>query len=331
MLKSTKNGSAKNLKSKGRAVMNPVEAILAKYPLMILDGAFATELEGRGFAINDELWSANALLKAPELVKEVHRSYLEAGADAVSSASYQATIEGFRKRGLTEEEAKELIRLSVRLVRETVEDFWQALPEATRTSRPKPLAVASVGPYGAYLADGSEYKGHYGIGEMELRRFHSDRLGLLLEEKPDLLACETLPCLIEAQALVHELENFPQAYAWVSFSCRNSELISDGTPIAECASWLDKVPQVVAIGLNCTAPQYVVGLIKEIRKHTSKPVVVYPNSGETYDATTKTWRGSPVSYADYAQQWYKDGAKLIGGCCRTTPKDIAAVAAWTRK
>lgn len=306
--------------------MDTIARNLAKYPLLVLDGAFGTELARRGFDTNDELWSAKALFEKPELVEAVHRDYYEAGADISTSASYQATVEGFEKKGFTREQAKELIVRSVRLVQRARDAFWQQ--KEKRIGRPQPLAAASVGPYGAYLADGSEYRGDYGASRAELADFHAERLAILVSAGPDILACETLPLLDEARAILDDLRRYPDAGAWISFSCKDAEHTCGGDAIADCARLLDKESQVAAIGVNCTAPQYVADLIRNIRAHTAKPVVVYPNTGETYDAVTKTWHGSPTPYRDFVRQWYKAGARLIGGCCRTTPDDIRGIAAF---
>lgn len=306
--------------------MDTIARDLAKYPLLVLDGAFGTELARRGFDTNDELWSAKALFEKPELVEAVHRDYYEAGADISTSASYQATVEGFEKKGFTREQAKELIVRSVRLVQRARDAFWQQ--KEKRIGRPQPLAAASVGPYGAYLADGSEYRGDYGASRAELADFHAERLAILVSAGPDILACETLPLLDEARAILDDLRRYPDAGAWISFSCKDAEHTCGGDAIADCARLLDKESQVAAIGVNCTAPQYVADLIRNIRAHTAKPVVVYPNTGETYDAITKTWHGSPTPYYDFVRQWYEAGARLIGGCCRTTPDDIRGIAAF---
>ena len=307
-------------------IMDTIARDLAKYPLLVLDGAFGTELARRGFDTNDELWSAKALFEKPELVEAVHRDYYEAGADISTSASYQATVEGFEKKGFTREQAKELIVRSVRLVQRARDAFWQQ--KEKRIGRPQPLAAASVGPYGAYLADGSEYRGDYGASRAELADFHAERLAILVSAGPDILACETLPLLDEARAILDDLRRYPDADAWISFSCKDAEHTCGGDAIADCARLLDKESQVAAIGVNCTAPQYVADLIRNIRAHTAKPVVVYPNTGETYDAVTKTWYGSPTPYHDFVRQWYEAGARLIGGCCRTTPDDIRGIAAF---
>lgn len=308
--------------------MNTIEKYLEKYPLIVLDGAFGTELARRGFDTNDELWSAKALFEKPELVQAVHRDYYEAGADVSTSASYQVTVEGFEKKGFSREQAKELIVRSVRLVQQARDEFWAQ--QAKRQGRPQPLAAASVGPYGAYLADGSEYRGDYKASRAELADFHAERLDILVGAEPDILACETLPLLEEALAILDDLHRYPDAGAWISFSCKDAEHTCGGDKIADCARLLDRESQVAAIGVNCTAPQYVADLVKNIREHTAKPVVVYPNTGETYDAVTKTWHGSPTPYHDFVRQWYEAGARLIGGCCRTTPDDIRGIAALRR-
>ena len=320
--------------------MNAIEKMLKKYPLIVLDGAFGTEIARRGFDTSDELWAAKALFAQPELVKAVHRDYFEAGADVSTSASYQATVEGFEAKGFTRSQSAELIRLSVRLVQEAREEFWAnrqryggpasgsryAGGGPTAGNRPYPLAAASVGPYGAYLADGSEYTGGYSAGRHELADFHAERLALLLDAKPDILACETLPLFREAEAILDDLKKYPEAQAWISFTCNDTRFTCGGDKVADCARFLDRESQVAAIGVNCTAPEFVADLIREIRVHTEKPVVVYPNLGETYDATDKNWKGEPQPFSAYVKTWYEAGARLIGGCCRTTPENIRGIA-----
>ncbi|REE86433.1 homocysteine S-methyltransferase [Paenibacillus taihuensis] len=313
--------------------MNPIETMLQQHRMLILDGAMATELESQGCDLNDRLWSAKVLMENPDLIGRVHRDYFEAGADVAITASYQATVQGFRDRGLSEAEANALIIRSVRIAVEARDAFWtEVLPE-NRARRPKPLVAASVGPYGAFLADGSEYRGDYALTESELMDFHRERMRTLVEAGADLLACETIPCLLEAQALVKLLEaEFPGVYAWISFSAKDGQRISSGETIAECAQRLNAYEQVAAVGVNCTPPQYIGSLVSEIRANTAKPVLVYPNSGEIYDPSDKTWHSSGMteSYGCSAKGWHEAGASLIGGCCRTTPADIRAIAAWAR-
>ena len=310
--------------------MNPIKKILAEHGVMILDGAFSTELERRGCDLNDPLWSAKILMENPELIGLVHRDYYEAGADCATTASYQATVEGFMRRGLTEEKALGLIKLSVEIARRVRDEFWSTVEN--KSSRPYPLVAASVGPYGAFLADGSEYRGDYALNEDELTTFHRAKMATLLEAKPDVLACETIPCLKESLAIARLLQSYSGVYGWISFSARDGLHINSGELIADCARALDGFDQVTAIGINCTAPEYVSSLIEEIRKGTRKPILVYPNSGEQYDPATKTWHGTTLegSYGNNARLWNQKGAAIIGGCCRTSLKDIREIAAWAR-
>jgi len=310
--------------------MDPISNILASYPAVILDGALATELERRGCDLKDKLWSAKALLETPELIRQVHLDYFMAGADCAITASYQATVEGLSRRGLNEKEAIELIQSSVRLAVEARDEFWK--DEARCVGRPRPFVAASVGPYGAYLADGSEYRGDYGLTETQLMDFHRLRMKALIETDADMLACETIPCLVEAQALTRLLKEFPNTSAWISFSCRDDTHVCHGEKFEDCVRLVSQSPQVVAVGVNCTSPKFVSSLIREAKKATDKPILVYPNSGETYDASLHDWDGRPVcdSFADQAKEWVQVGARGIGGCCRTTPDDIRAIADWAR-
>lgn len=244
-----------------------------------------------------------------------------------TSASYQATVDGFEKKGFSKEEAASLIQSSIALVQDARDEYLSSHEEE---NRPAPLTAASVGPYGAYLADGSEYRGDYGKTREELADFHRERIHILAEAGPDVFACETIPCLVEALAETDVLSEIPGAEAWISFSCKDGLHTCGGDLISDCAKALKDIKEVAAIGINCTAPQYVESLIKEIVKVTDKPVVVYPNSGEDYDAGSKSWEGSAAKYEDYVKIWYEAGARLIGGCCRTGPEDIRKVAAFRK-
>ena len=306
-------------------MQNPLLPFIQQNGAFILDGGLATELEAWGCNLGDALWSARLLRDDPHIIRRVHLAYYQAGADCAITASYQATIPGFMAQGMTEAEAVRLLNLAVQLAVQARDEFWAEA--ANRVGRIRPLVAASVGPYGAYLADGSEYRGDYDLDEAGLRAWHAPRWQLLAAAGADLLACETLPSLAEAKALATLLTQSPDRLAWFSFSCRDGQHISDGTPIAECAAYLDQFPQAAAIGVNCTAPRFIPDLIREIFQVTQKPIIVYPNSGETYDVERKHWFGEsvPAEFGTFSREWRKLGASGLGGCCRTRPAHIRQI------
>jgi homocysteine S-methyltransferase len=305
--------------------MNPIQPFLERQGVVVLDGGLATELEKRGCDLDDELWSARLLRDNPDLIRQVHADYYWAGADCCTSASYQATIPGLMRKGLGEAEAISLLHLSVQLTIKARDDYWRVLPG--RGQRLRPLVAASIGPYGAYLANGAEYTGAYDLDEESLLDFHRQRWHILAASNADILACETIPSFAEARALSRLLRETPENFAWFSFSCRDGRHISDGTLLVECAAYLAGFKQVAAIGVNCTLPRYIPGLIQEITRVTDMPVIVYPNSGEQYDPATKRWLGEsvPAEFGTFSREWRKLGAALIGGCCRTGPAHIRQI------
>jgi homocysteine S-methyltransferase len=304
---------------------NPILPFVQKNGAFVLDGGLATELEARGCDLGDGLWSARLLRDDPDLIKQVHLAYYQAGADCAITASYQATIPGFMAQGMGEFEAVRLLWLSVNLAVQARDEFWA--DAANHVGRKRPLVAASVGPYGAYLADGSEYRGDYDLDEDGLVAWHRRRWQILAQTKADLLACETIPSFAEARAQVRLLAETPERMAWFSFSCRDESRISDGTPIAECAAYLDQFEQVAGIGVNCTPPRFLPGLIRAVFAATQKPVIVYPNSGETYDVARKHWHGEsePAEFGTMSREWRKLGASGVGGCCRTGPAHIRQI------
>jgi homocysteine S-methyltransferase len=299
---------------------NLFEPFTADKGIVILDGAMATELEARGANLNHALWSAKLLKEDPQLIQQVHYDYLIAGADIITTASYQASFAGFEKNGYTKEQAIELMQLSVTLAINARNDIMKTLPQKIQ-----PLIAASVGPYGASLADGSEYRGNYGISAKALKTFHRERIKVLIDAGADFLACETIPCIDEAMALVELLAEFPGVYAWISFSCKDETHISNGEKFAEAIKLVSQSPQIIAAGVNCTAPQYILSLVTIAAQQTHQSIVVYPNKGETWDAAIKCWlpdAAHHTHFIDDAKQWLNAGATIIGGCCRTTPEDI---------
>lgn len=301
---------------------NPLQPFLDRSGFVLLDGGLATELENRGHNLNDPLWSARLLHDAPGEIYQVHLDYLEAGSDCIITASYQASIAGFRKKGFTDSEAEALLNLSVELAIDARDEFWSI--HAADTDRVRPIVAASIGPYGAAKADGSEYTGEYDLDEEGLFRFHHRRFHLLAATRAELLACETIPSYEESKALAQLLKLVPDRFAWFSFTCKDRKHISDGTPLALCIRELEPIPQIAAVGINCTSPSFIPALIQEVRSVSSKPILVYPNSGEDYDSSTRTWTGESDShdFAEASHRWRSEGASIVGGCCRTGPGHI---------
>lgn len=276
--------------------------------------------------MNNRLWSASVLVNEPGAIRDVHLSYLESGADCITAATYQASFPGFIEAGFSKAQARNLILKAIDIAYEAREEYLDR--NATEGTDRRPLIAASIGPYGAYLADGSEYRGGYSVTRGDLRTFHESRWEILSKSRSDIFAIETIPSIEEADVLLDLLKETPETFAWFSFCCVDGEHISDGTHIRECAALLDDCDQVVAAGMNCTAPRYISSLVKELRatlRHTE--IIVYPNSGETYDATTKTWTGivNPHDCGLAAREWHRMGARLLGGCCRTGPEHIRAI------
>jgi homocysteine S-methyltransferase len=288
--------------------------------LRVVDGGLATELERAGADLSGGLWSARLLLEEPALIREVHRAYYAAGADIAITASYQASYSGFATIGLDKAATDRLLYRSVELAAEARRMV------SAEGARPRWVA-ASVGPYGATLHDGSEYRGDYDLTPAELFEFHAERLAVLAGAGADVLACETIPSLEEAEALLQALRRVPEARAWMSFTSRDDRHTAHGEPLVDCARALDPEPQIVALGVNCVRPDLTAALIRELRKGSGKPIVVYPNSGEVWDGVAQRWCGaaSATPLGTLVDEWLEAGATWIGGCCRTTPADIAVI------
>jgi homocysteine S-methyltransferase len=302
--------------------IDPTKRFLSDQGYLVLDGGLASELEARGLKLESELWSAAVLVDEPEIIYQVYLDYLTAGADCIASASYQATVEGLTAFGLNEASAHAVLRDSVDLAIKARDKFWSQ--ERNRVGRLRPIVAASIGPYGAYLADGSEYRGDYDRSEDELVDFHRPRWETLCSAGPDLMACETIPSRDEVRALRRLIELDSSPPTWVSLNCRNPLQLANGDALDETIADLRVTRNVVALGVNCVAPGLVADLVATIRSGWDKPIVAYPNSGEIWDAVRKLWidgYGQADPFVD-ALEWYERGARILGGCCRTCPGDI---------
>lgn len=296
------------------------EAILSS--VRVLDGGMASELEYLGARIDGPLWSAHVLEDAPEKVVAVHCAYIEAGAECILTASYQVSRMGYAEVGLHADRADAALLRAVELARMAAAKF----------PRQRIVVAASLGPYGAALHNGAEFHGNYEVGYHGLVAFHRNRIRVLAEvvdsKAPDLLAFETLPSLKEAEAIGEALKEWPHLPAWFSFTCKDAQHVAHSELLSECAAAVARFPQTIAVGVNCTQPALMPALIGELRRATGKPIVVYPNSGEGWDAASRQWTGTgdSMSFGALAEKWFAAGAHIVGGCCRTRPAHIRQVA-----
>lgn len=284
---------------------------------LVLDGAMGTELEKLGVKTNNSLWSANALIDNPEAIYQVHASYFKAGADIAITDTYQANVAAFAKVGINHEQALDLIKKGVELAKQARDDF-----------NPAGLVAGCVGPYGAYLANGSEYTGAYDLSFAEYQKFHQEKIDTLINAGSDLISVDTMPNFAEIKSVVKIINDLPTKIPyWISLSVKDATTLSDGTTLRDVIIWLDKQPGISGIGVNCTKIENITPIVSLIHHLTDLPIVVYPNPGDIYDPQTKTWTSVPHTdtFEREVPQWIAEGANIIGGCCRTTPQDIEQV------
>ncbi|HEY6665591.1 MAG TPA: homocysteine S-methyltransferase [Propionibacteriaceae bacterium] len=281
---------------------------------VVLDGGLATQLEAQGHKLDSALWSARLLHEDPDAIVQAHLAYFAAGAQVATTASYQASMDGFVHAGMTPAEAQKLIKRSVRLAEQARANFQDDHDR---------WIAGSVGPYGAALADGSEYRGDYDLSVQELRKWHRPRIELLAEVGVDVLALETIPCLVEVEALLAEIDGSGQP-CWLSVTCAGDRTRA-GEPAEEAFALARDVDEIIAVGVNCIDPAGASALARIASQAAGKPVVIYPNSGERWDAATKAWMGPATFQAEDVRDWVTGGARLVGGCCRVGPTQIEAI------
>ena len=290
-----------------------------KYPIVI-DGGISNELEKLGCDLNHKLWTARLLDSGDDAIKAVHLNYMRAGAQFVSSVSYQASIQGLMENGSSHSDAVSLLIKSIDLLEDARISFYNE-----NTNAQKVYIVASIGPYGAYKADGSEYKGNYDLSYEDLVQFHQERLKIFSKSKADIIAFETIPDSLEAH-VIHDLTLDIKKPCWISFSCHDDNHISDGTPLSEMGELFKNHPAVFAIGANCIPPEYVSGILNSLSKSAEeKRIIIYPNSGGNYNSTDKKWYANQkkLSLKDMADDWLEQGADIIGGCCKVGAEEIS--------
>jgi len=305
--------------------MNMVERILSEYPFIILDGGLATELEKKGYNLKDHLWSAKIIAEDPDAVKDIHLSYLDAGADCIITSSYQATVPGFMSAGYSLKEAVTLIGKSVKIANDAIRIFNETSPDMSR--RPAPFAAASAGCYGAFLANGSEYRGDYHLDPGSYKNFHRERVDILINAGAEIIAFETFPSMEEASAVADLMEEYNGVDYWIVFTVKDAMSTSHGDNFKKCLQLLHGRKNIIAAGINCSSPEFISPALDSLDSELKKNFAAYPNSGEHYHTDCSCWEDDPTSsdYGRLAREWYSKGAVLIGGCCRTGPSDIEKI------
>ncbi len=280
----------------------------------IIDGGLSTELERLGASFDGPLWTGRTLLDNPQLIERAHRNFVDAGAEVVITASYQLSRRGFLEIGLTANDADSALRLSVDTARNAVRGT-------------KALVAASIGPYGATLHDGSEYRGNYGLTEDELFVFHAERIAVLEAAQPDILLAETIPDLVETRALARALANTALP-VWVSFTAGDANHLWSGASVEDAVRTVSSIPTVQTIGFNCVKPELVSGLVSRARSVTDVSLAVYPNKGGSWDASAGEWSDqNNRTLSDYWSDWSALGIDYVGGCCGVDALDLRELAA----
>ena len=275
-----------------------------------LDGGLSTALENNGNKLTTSLWTGELIRTNPAQITKAHLDFINAGAQIIITSSYQLSYTGCGARGWSEDETNQALIASTLLAKNAVTESGKSVKVA-----------ASVGPYGASLADGSEYKGNYGVSKQVLKDFHAKRLEILISTSPDYLALETMPDTFEVEVLLDLLNDCPIPF-WISYSCKEGNQTNAGQ---DFQSAVDIAQSAMAVGINCTKPELITDLLRSAK--SSKPYVVYPNSGRVWDAVKKEWTGSAaVGFNDQLiQEWMEFGAEIIGGCCGIGAAEIAEI------
>ena len=276
-----------------------------------LDGGLSTALENNGNKLTTSLWTGELIRTNPAQITKAHLDFINAGAQIIITSSYQLSYTGCGARGWSEDETNQALIASTLLAKNAVIESGKDVKLA-----------ASVGPYGASLADGSEYKGNYAVSKQVLKDFHGKRLEILISTSPDYLALETMPDTFEVEVLLDLLTDCPIPF-WISYSCKEGNQTNAGQ---DFQSAVDLAQSAMAVGINCTKPELITDLLRSAK--SDKPYVVYPNSGRVWDAENKVWTGSAaIGFSDeLVSQWIKAGAEIVGGCCGIGAAEIEQLA-----
>jgi len=283
-----------------------------KKEIKLLDGSLSYPLEKQGYNLNKKLWTGDALINDPNVIKKIHKDYLVAGVDFISTSTYQISYRVLKEMGYNLNEIKDIFKRSVDLVQDAIEE--------TKIKR-KVKIVGSYGPFGASLSDGSEYTGKYKTSDEIIMSYHIDNMNIIKELGIDIILYETIPCLREIEILSKVVEEYKKE-VWISFTCNKDLEFRDGTSIMKACKIISSIENISTIGINCFSPLLAEKAIKKLKKNSNKKILIYPNSGEIYNNKDKNWYGEKYFDNSMIKKWLALSPDIIGGCCRVGFEDI---------
>jgi homocysteine S-methyltransferase len=301
--------------------MNRFRQRLADPRPILLDGAMGTELEHRGVDTSTPIWSALALLEAPRLIEQIHREYLEAGAEIITTNTFRTHRRNLERVGMGEE-AGRLTALAVAIAQAAVRSY--RVENAKRSPNPAEGRVA-------FVAGGiSPLEDSYTMAPLPRRVYlheHAEMAGNLAAAGVDLLLLETMKEIAESEAAAEAAAGTKLPFG-VSFICKLDGRLFSGESLAEAVRAIEPHGPVF-VGVNCTAAPSIGVALAELRAATKLPISVYANPSHTedYQHWGESEAAEPATYARLAVEWLQGGAHLVGGCCGTTPEHIAHLAA----
>jgi homocysteine S-methyltransferase len=283
-----------------------------KKEIKLLDGSLSYPLEKQGYNLNKKLWTGDALINDPNVIKKVHKDYLIAGVDFISTSTYQISYNVLEAMDYSLNEIKDVFKRSVNLVEQAIQE--------TNIKREIKI-VGSYGPYGASLSNGSEYTGKYDTSDNIIMDYHIKNMNIIKELDIDIILYETIPCLREIEILSKLVEEYKKE-VWVSFTCNKDLEFRDGSSIIKACKILSSIEVISTIGINCFSPLLAEKAIKKLKDNSNKKILIYPNSGEIYNNKDKDWYGEKYFDRSMIKKWLALSPDIIGGCCRVGFEDI---------
>ena len=280
--------------------------------IKLLDGSMSFPMEQLGYNLKNKLWTGKALINNPDLIKDIHKGYIDAGADFISTSTYQISFDRLKNMGYQSEEIKKIFQKSVDIVKDAIEE--SKLKKEIKI-------VGSFGPYASYDPEASEYIGEYDSTDIEIKKFHLNNIRIIEETDLDIILYETIPCLREIKILSEALSHSTKEI-WISITCNEEMEFRDGSSFKDACEIISKIEKITTMGINCFSPLLVKKAIDLLKKYSNKKILIYPNSGEIYNPKERFWTGNNEFNNSMIKNWLSLYPDIIGGCCRIGYDDI---------